>query len=110
MERFPELHTLLHVTDRLRTHRGVPVRDAAEPVFAVLEAVRIDGADADTERLRLLVHGSSVLREIPEDVRRYERRDAGVPVDLGRILQLLINRDGGARLRKDAEPRPGIGI
>src|SRR5207249_7480389 len=65
---------------------------------------------ANAELLRALIDGGGVLTQVPEDVRGHERGDAGVPVDLRGIFQLLEDGHGGAGLREDAEPGAGVGV
>ena len=48
-----DLDALEAVVERLRADRGVGMAEAAEPVVVVAEQVRVDGADADAEPLRV---------------------------------------------------------
>jgi hypothetical protein len=58
----------------------------------------------------VLAQCCEVVDAVPWDVERDRRRDAGVTVHLGRVLEFLerIARDAG--LREDGEARAGVAV
>jgi hypothetical protein len=99
------------VLNRPPAHLGVPVSEAAIFIALVLEDVGVDRPDPHARlfgALRDLLVES--LREVPEHVDRDARADAGEPVHLAGVGELVFHRPGGGRLMKLAEPRPGIRV
>jgi hypothetical protein len=84
------------------------MRERAQAVVVVLEQVGVDRPDEDAEvggvRGELVV----VVDQVPRDVQRDPRGDAGERVDLRGVLELLERVAGDAGLAEDLEPGAGV--
>ena len=92
----------------LRRTAGVGVGQRAEPVVVVLEQVGVDRPDPDAEVGGVGGELAVVVDQVPRDVQRDPRRDAGVPVHLGGVLELLVRVAGDAGLAEHLEPGAGV--
>jgi len=92
-------------------HLGVGVPERSEFVVLVLEQVRVDRSRTDTRsrgqplNLRCITGPSW---QVPEHVQREGRADPGQRVDLARVAELLVERNGRGRLQVLAEARAGV--
>ena len=80
------------MVDRLLSNLGVQVREPTEPVVVILERVRVDGSDLDPEVSGVIPQRGVIVHRVPGDVERHRGREAGVPVNLGRVGYLLGDR------------------
>ena len=103
-----DVDALEQVVDRLLAHAAIRVADASQHVVVVLERVRVDRAEANATLRGVARQGAVIVDLVPWDVERDRRRDAGVPMDLGRVGHLLVGIARHALLREHLEPRPRV--
>ena len=105
-----DLDAFEEVIRGLPAHRRIRVADAAELVLGFLEEVRVDGPDAQTQRLGATFQLAVVVHPVPRDVDRHRRAYACKSVHLRRVGQLLERVAGHPRLREDSEARARVAV
>ncbi len=103
-----DLQALEVVVDRLAAHARVPGGQRPELVGLLLERVRVDRPELHALVLRVAAQGREVLDAVPRDVQGDGRGRAGVPVHLGGVGDLLLDRPRRARGREHPEPGAGV--
>ena len=96
------------VVECLAPHARVGIADAAEHVVVVLEDVGVDRPEADAGVRCVTGQVGVIVDPVPRDVERDARRDAGEPVDLGGVGDLLVGSPRHALLGEHLETGPGV--
>jgi hypothetical protein len=96
------------VRDRLGADPGVRVGQRPEHVVVVLEQVGVDRPDGHAVLVGVLGQQGVVLDLVPRDVQRHPGCDAGVPVHLAGVGDLLERVARHPGLREHLEPGAGV--